>query len=94
MHEPGFVSTYAYILLSTSLLVVWLVLYGLRPDLRRQILWISLGTMPLGLTEPLFVPAYRNPPTLLDLARSTGFDFALAPEPSRRNGQWWHEDPA
>jgi hypothetical protein len=74
MHEAGSVSTYAYLLLSTSLLVVWLILYGLRPDLRRQILWISLGTMPLGLTEPLFVPSYWNPPTLLDLARRTGFD--------------------
>ena len=74
MHEP-FASTYAYLLLSTSLLVVWAILYGVKSDLRRQMLWISLGTMPLGLTEPLFVPAYWNPPTLLDLARRTGFDL-------------------
>jgi hypothetical protein len=47
MHEP--VSTYAYLLLSTGLLVVWLILYDVRPDLRRQALRISLGTMPLGL---------------------------------------------
>jgi hypothetical protein len=75
MHEPAFLSPYAYLLLSTSHLVAWLILYGSRPDLRRQILRISLGTMPLGLTEPLFVPAYWNPPTLLDLARRTGFDL-------------------
>lgn len=75
MHEPAFLSPYAYLVLSTSLLVAWLILYGSRPDLRRQILWISLGTMPLGLTEPLFVPAYWNPPTLWDLARRTGFDL-------------------
>jgi hypothetical protein len=31
--------------------------------------------MPLGLTEPLFVPAYWNPPTLFNLARRTGFDL-------------------
>src|SRR5918995_7333933 len=74
MHEPASVSAYAYLLLSASLLVVWLILCGARPDLRRQMLRISLGTMPLGLTEPLFVPAYWNPPTVLDLARRTGFD--------------------
>lgn len=27
-----------------------------------------------GLTEPLFVPAYWNPPSLFELARRTGFD--------------------
>jgi hypothetical protein len=75
MHEPAFVSPYAYLALSSSLFVAWFILYGSRPDLRSQILRISLGTMPLGLTEPLFVPAYWNPPTLLDLARRTGFDL-------------------
>ncbi len=35
----------------------------------------SLCTAPLGLTEPLFVPAYWNPPSLFDLARTTGFDI-------------------
>lgn len=38
---------------------------------------VSLGTMPLGLTEPLFVPAYWNPPTLWDLARQVGFDLEI-----------------
>jgi len=38
-------------------------------------LWASLFTMPLGLTEPLFVPAYWNPPSLFDLAQRTGFDI-------------------
>ena len=67
--------SYAYFLLSAVLAIVWGMLYGARPDLRRQILRISLGTMPLGLTEPVFVPAYWNPPTLFDLARRTGFDL-------------------
>ncbi len=31
--------------------------------------------MLLGLTEPLFVPEYWNPPTLFDLAARTGFDI-------------------
>jgi len=47
----------------------------LRADIRREIVRVSLGTMFLGLTEPLFVPKYWNPPTLWDLARRTGFDL-------------------
>ena len=36
---------------------------------------VSLGTSLLGLTEPLFVPAYWMPPSLFDLAHRTGFDI-------------------
>jgi hypothetical protein len=36
---------------------------------------VSLATALLGLTEPLFVPKYWNPYTLLDLAHRTGFDL-------------------
>lgn len=36
---------------------------------------VSLATMPFGLTEPLFVPEYWNPPTLFGLAQRTGFDL-------------------
>lgn len=38
-------------------------------------LWASLFTTPFGLTEPLFVPEYWSPPSLFDLARTTGFDI-------------------
>jgi hypothetical protein len=31
--------------------------------------------MPFGLTEPLFVPRYWNPPSLFNLAQRTGFDL-------------------
>jgi hypothetical protein len=31
--------------------------------------------MPFGLTEPIFVPKYWNPPSLFDLAARTGFDI-------------------
>lgn len=37
--------------------------------------WASVLTMPFGLTEPLFVPRYWNPPSLFDLAQRTGFDI-------------------
>lgn len=36
---------------------------------------VSLATAPFGLSEPLFVPEYWNPPTLFDLAQRTGFDL-------------------
>jgi hypothetical protein len=42
---------------------------------RRRMLWASSLTMLFGLSEPLFVPAYWNPPSLFDLARRTGFDI-------------------
>jgi len=38
-------------------------------------LWSSALTASFGLTEPLFVPAYWNPPSLFDLAHRTGFDI-------------------
>ena len=68
-------AVYAYLVLSAALFGVWLVLFAVRADVRRQMLWVSVGTMFLGLTEPLFVPAYWNPPTLWNLARRTGFDL-------------------
>ena len=36
---------------------------------------VSLWTSLLGLTEPLFVPEYWNPPSLFDLSLKTGFDI-------------------
>jgi len=38
-------------------------------------LWASLFTTPFGLTEPLFVPEYWSPPSLFNLAITTGFDI-------------------
>ena len=35
----------------------------------------SLATALLGLTEPIFVPAYWNPPSLFELAQRTRFDI-------------------
>jgi hypothetical protein len=85
-------AAWAYLALSGSLALVWLILYAARRALRSQILRVSLGTMPLGLTEPLFVPAYWNPPTLFDLARRTGFDLTTLWSSPRRpcsSWSWW-----
>jgi lycopene cyclase-like protein len=68
-------SRYAYLVLSSALFGAWLVLAAVRSDIRREMVRVSVGTMFLGLTEPLFVPEYWNPPTLGDLARRTGFDL-------------------
>lgn len=67
---------YQYVWLAWSLafLAPWLLLYVYWPAMRREMLIVSAATSLLGLTEPIFVPAYWNPPTLFDLAQRTGFD--------------------
>lgn len=66
---------YVWLLWSSAFLIPWLVIYAAFPRHRRAMLWASLFTMPFGLTEPLFVPAYWSPPSLFDLAENTGFDI-------------------
>lgn len=66
---------YTWLLWSSAFLVPWLLLYaGLKP-IRRKMLRVSCATSPLGLSEPLFVPGYWDPPSLFDLAHRTGFDL-------------------
>jgi len=66
---------YAWFIWSLGFLAVWLSLYLSKSAMRRQMLRTSLWTSPLGLTEPLFVPEYWNPPSLFGLAQRTGFDL-------------------
>ena len=66
---------YVWLVWSITFLLPWLAAYAAFPRHRRMMMWASLFTAPLGLTEPLFVPAYWNPPSLFDLARTTGFDI-------------------
>ena len=66
---------YAWLFWSSAFLIPWLFAYVAFPRQRKALLWASLFTMPFGLTEPLFVPAYWNPPSLFDLAQKTGFDI-------------------
>ena len=62
---------------SIILLLIWgIVRYRLRsPEIRRSMLVVSAWTSLFALTEPLFVPAYWDPPSLFDLAQLTGFDI-------------------
>lgn len=68
---------YAFLVWSLLLCGVWLVIYIFLLDKRSrfEMLVVSLATSLLGLSEPLFVPAYWNPPTLFDLAKITRFDI-------------------
>ena len=79
MHEPASLVDPSYhfvwLIWSAAFLVPWLALFAARPHLRRRMLLASALTAPFGLTEPLFVPAYWNPPSLFDLAQRTGFDI-------------------
>lgn len=66
---------YVWLLWSSAFLLPWIVLYLTNP-FSRTVMWrASLATAVLGLTEPIFVPEYWNPPSLFELAQRTGFDI-------------------
>ncbi len=63
-----------WLIFASVWLGVWLVIFAAKPLLRRQMLWVSVFTALFGLSEPLFVPSYWNPPSLFNLAATTRFD--------------------
>ncbi|MHB8772788.1 MAG: lycopene cyclase domain-containing protein [Syntrophales bacterium] len=67
--------SFVWIFWASAFLAVWLALYAVLPGHRRAMRWASLFTLPFGLTEPLFVPEYWDPPSLFGLAQRTGFDI-------------------
>ncbi|HEX2787546.1 MAG TPA: lycopene cyclase domain-containing protein [Ignavibacteria bacterium] len=66
---------YAWLIWSLIFLFVWVIIYTLNRQYRKEMLTVSLWTMLFGFTEPLFVPEYWNPPSLFNLAANTGFDI-------------------
>jgi len=66
---------YVWLLWSGAFLASWALLYFIWPALRTHMLRVSAATSLLGVTEPIFVPEYWNPPSLFDLAQRTGFDI-------------------
>jgi hypothetical protein len=66
---------YTWLIWSLIFLLIWLVVYIFKKPFRKEMLKISLWTMPFGLAEPLFVPKYWNPPSVFNLAQNTGFDI-------------------
>ncbi|MAD98285.1 MAG: hypothetical protein CMB99_13250 [Flavobacteriaceae bacterium] len=65
---------YVWFIWSLIILTLWAVIYLFKKDSRKEMLKMSLITMPFGLTEPLFVPEYWMPPSLFNLAEKTRFD--------------------
>tara|TARA_R110001583_G_scaffold43030_1_gene136790 strand:- start:5086 stop:5787 length:702 start_codon:yes stop_codon:yes gene_type:complete len=66
---------YVWFIWSFIILLIWLVVFLFKKGFRKEMLIMSIITMPFGLTEPLFVPEYWFPPTLFNLAEKTGFDI-------------------
>jgi len=66
---------YVWLVWASAFLIPWAILFAAFPQHRRAMKWASLFTAPFGLTEPIFVPRYWNPPSLFDLAQRTGFDI-------------------
>lgn len=66
---------YVWLVWSSAFLLPWAALYVANPRLRRVMLRSSAVTMLFGITEPIFVPEYWNPPSLFELAHRTGFDI-------------------
>lgn len=62
-------------LFTLIMLFLWLIVYAAKPGVRREMLYVSIYSAPFGFLEPLFVPRYWNPPSLFDLAGTTGFDL-------------------
>jgi len=66
---------YVWFVWSTVFLVFWATIFAIFPTKRHKMWKTSLFTMLFGLTQPLFVPRYWNPPSIFDLAQKTGFDI-------------------
>ena len=64
-----------WLMFSLLTLGVWLIVFIARPDLRKEMWWVSIISAPLGLTQILFVPEYWNPPSLFNLTQTYGFDI-------------------
>lgn len=66
---------YAWPVFAGLFLLSWGALYAALPA-HRAVMWrASALTASFGLTQPLFVPEYWNPPGLWGLAAQTGFDL-------------------
>ncbi len=66
---------YVWFIWSLLILLLWSVIFVYKKPTRAEMLKVSLWTMPMGLTEPLFVPEYWTPPSLFNLSELTGFDI-------------------
>lgn len=64
---------YGYFFGSLIVGIPWLYVFLRRRDLRLEMLFGGIITVPFGMTEYFFVPEYWNPPSLFDLIHRIGF---------------------
>lgn len=64
-----------WLMFSLVFLAVWFIIFAARPLLRKKMLVVSAATSLTGFLEPVFIPAYWNPPSLFDLAQKSHFDL-------------------
>lgn len=64
-----------WLVFSLILFGIWMIIFIFNKKSKKEMFYVSLFTMPFGLTEPLFVPEYWNPSSLFNLATKTGFDI-------------------
>jgi len=64
---------YGYFIGGIILFIVWLILFFIRKDLQKEIIFASILGLPFAFTEFLFVPEYWNPPSLFNLISNIGF---------------------
>ena len=60
---------------SLIILAFWFVIYLTKKRIRREMLVMSIITTPFGLSEPVFIPAYWNPPSMFNLAANYHVDI-------------------
>jgi len=58
---------YEYLIGDLFFVAFWFILYFIRKDLRREMIFASLLCLPLGLSDFIFIPWCWNPHTLFNL---------------------------
>ncbi len=68
---------YAYLIGNLFFMLVWLILFLHRKDLRKEMLTMSSLITPLGITDMLFYKDYWRPEFTIDLGFNFGFESLL-----------------
>lgn len=64
---------YVYLFCCFVLFIFWLIIFFLRKDLRKEMLWASIVGLPFGLIDYFLIPGYWHPDVVFDLGIKHGF---------------------
>lgn len=64
---------YAYFFCCVVLFIFWMIIFLLRKDLRKEMLWASLIGLPFGFIDYLLIPRYWQPDIIFDFGIKQGF---------------------